>query len=368
MKVPLLDLTRQYRTIEGEIDQAVHKVLNHGLFILGPEVKNFEEKVTQYCGTKFAIGVASGTDALLLSLKAIGVGFGDEVIVPSFTFYATAGVVTRLGAKVAFVDVNPSTYNIDPTLIEKKITKKTKAIIPVHLFGQCADMDPIMQIARKHNLKVIEDAAQAISAKYEGRKAGSLGDLGCFSFFPSKNLGGAGDGGMVVTDDADLAGKIELLRKLGAQRKYFHQVIGYNSRLDTLQAAVLEVKLKYLDEWSKKRREHAEIYNEAFGNLNIVTPKEESRNYHIYNQYTIALKNRNGLEEHLTKNEIGHDIYYPLPMHLQECYKDLGYKVGDLPLSEKCSKEVISLPVFPELTRDEQSFVIAKVEEFLTKS
>ena len=367
MRVPLLDLTRQYKSIKNEIDQAVSKVLNHGLFILGPEMKSFEEKIAKYCGAKYAIGVASGTDALLLSLNAIGVGPEDEVIVPSFTFYATAGVVTRLGAKVVFVDIDPLTYNIDLKLIEKKITKKTKAIIPVHLFGQCADMDAIMQIAKKHNLKVIEDAAQAISAECKGKKAGSLGDLGCFSFFPSKNLGGAGDGGMVVTNDVDLAGKIELLRKLGAQPKYFHKVIGYNSRLDTLQAAILEVKLRYLDEWSGKRREHAKIYNEAFKNLDIVIPKEESFNYHIYNQYTIAIKNRNGLEEHLTKNEIGHDIYYPLPMHLQECYKNLGYKIGDLPISEKCSKEVISLPIFPELTKEEQDFTIEKVKEFVKK-
>jgi len=367
MKVPLLDLTRQYKSIKNEIDQAISKVLNHSLFILGPEVKSFEEKIAKYCGTKYAIGVASGTDALLLSLRAIGVGQGDEVIVPSFTFYATAGVVTRLGGTPVFVDNDPFTYNIDPELIEKKITKKTKAIIPVHLFGQCVDMDAIMEIARKHNLKVIEDAAQAISAEYKKRKAGSLGDLGCFSFFPSKNLGGAGDGGMVITNDADLAEKIGLLRKLGAQPKYFHRVIGYNSRLDTLQAAILEVKLKYLDGWSTKRREHAEVYNQAFKDLDVVLPKEEKSSYHIYNQYTIALENRDGLKEHLKKNEIRFDVYYPLPMHLQECYKDLGYKIGDLPVSEKCSKEVISLPIYPELTKEEQTFVIDKVREFMKK-
>jgi dTDP-4-amino-4,6-dideoxygalactose transaminase len=367
MKVPLLDLTRQYKSIKDEIDQTVSKVLNHGLFVLGPEVKSFEEKIAKYCGTKYAIGVASGTDALLLSLRAIGVGPGDEVIVPSFTFYATAGVVTRLGGIPIFVDVDEHTYNIDPNLIEKKITKKTKAIIPVHLFGQCADMDPIMKIAKKHNLKVIEDAAQAISAEYKGKKAGVLGDLGCFSFFPSKNLGGAGDGGMVVTNDAQLAEKIELLRKLGAEPKYFHKVIGYNSRLDTLQAAILEVKLKYLDEWSRKRREHAEIYNRAFEDLDVVIPKEEEFNYHIYNQYTIVVENRDGLKEYLKKNEIGFDVYYPLPMHLQECYKDLGYKMGDLPVSERCSKRVMSLPIYPELTKEEQDFVVEKVREFVGK-
>jgi dTDP-4-amino-4,6-dideoxygalactose transaminase len=367
MKVPLLDLKRQYQSIKNEIDGAVFKVLEGTQFILGPEVKAFEENVAKHCGTKYAIGVASGTDALLLSLRACGVGSGDEVIIPAFTFFATAGVVSRLGATPAFVDIDPDTYNIDPQLIEKKIGKKTKAIIPVHLFGQCVDMDPILEIARKHNLKVVEDAAQAIGAKYKDKKAGTMGDLGCFSFFPSKNLGGAGDGGMVVTNDESLADLVRKLRVHGATQKYFHSMVGYNSRLDTLQAAILDVKLRYLDQWSAKRNEKAKNYDRAFQGLDIITPKVEKFNNHIYHQYTIAVKNRDGLKEHLTKNQIGWAIYYPLPLHLQECYKSLGNRKGDLPVSEKRADEVISLPIFPELTQVEQEFVITSVSDFCSK-
>lgn len=366
MKVPLLDLKRQYQSIKNEIDGAVQKVLEGTQFIMGPEVKVFEENIVKYCGTKYAIGVASGTDALLLSLRACGVGSGDEVIIPTFTFFATAGVVSRLGATPVFVDIDPDTYNIDPQLIEKKITRNTKAIIPVHLFGQCADMDPILEIAQKHNLKVVEDAAQAIGARYKGKKAGSRGDLGCFSFFPSKNLGGAGDGGMVVTHDESLADLVRKLRVHGATQKYYHSIVGYNSRLDTLQAAILDVKLRYLDQWSAKRNEKAKVYDQAFKDLDIVTPKVEKFNNHIYHQYTIAVKNRDGLKEHLTKNQIGWAIYYPLPLHLQECYKSLGNRKGDLPVSEKRADEVISLPIFPELTQEEQEFVIESIKSFLS--
>jgi dTDP-4-amino-4,6-dideoxygalactose transaminase len=366
MKVPLLDLKRQYQSIKNEIDGAVQKVLEGTQFIMGPEVKVFEENIVKYCGTKYAIGVASGTDALLLSLRACGVGSGDEVIIPTFTFFATAGVVSRLGATPVFVDIDPDTYNIDPQLIEKKITRNTKAIIPVHLFGQCADMDPILEIAQKHNLKVVEDAAQAIGARYKGKKAGSRGDLGCFSFFPSKNLGGAGDGGMVVTHDESLADLVRKLRVHGATQKYYHSIVGYNSRLDTLQAAILDVKLRYLDQWSAKRNEKAKVYDQAFKDLDIVTPKVEKFNNHIYHQYTIAVKNRDGLKEHLTKNQIGWAVYYPLPLHLQECYKSLGNRKGDLPVSEKKAEEVISLPIFPELTTQEQEFVIESIKSFLS--
>jgi len=366
MKVPLLDLKRQYQSIKNEIDGAVQKVLEGTQFIMGPEVKVFEENIVKYCGTKYAIGVASGTDALLLSLRACGVGSGDEVIIPTFTFFATAGVVSRLGATPVFVDIDPDTYNIDPQLIEKKITRNTKAIIPVHLFGQCADMDPILEIAQKHNLKVVEDAAQAIGARYKGKKAGSRGDLGCFSFFPSKNLGGAGDGGMVVTHDESLADLVRKLRVHGATQKYYHSIVGYNSRLDTLQAAILDVKLRYLDQWSAKRNEKAKVYDQAFKDLDIVTPKVEKFNNHIYHQYTIAVKNRDGLKEHLTKNQIGWAVYYPLPLHLQECYKSLGHRQGDLPVSERKANEVISLPIFPELTTQEQEFVIESIKSFLS--
>jgi len=363
MNVPFLDLKRQYSFIKEELDQAVFSVLSHAKFIMGPEVKAFEEKVAEYCGAKSAIGVASGTDALLLSLRAGGVGSGDEVITTGFSFFATAGVITRLGATPVFVDIDPDTYNMAPDEIKKKITPKTKAIMPVHLYGQCVDMDPITEIAKKHNLKVVEDAAQAIGAKYKGKKAGTFGDFGCFSFFPSKNLGAAGDGGMVVTNDQKMNELLRMLRVHGAKPKYYHSIVGYNSRLDTIQAALLSVKLKYLDRWTEKRREHAEIYNVAFKDLDIVTPKEEEFNYHIYHQYTIAVKNRDGLREVLKENQIGHDVYYPVPLHLQECYRHLGYKEGDLPVIEKKAMEVISLPIYPELTKEEQSFVIETIKE-----
>ena len=367
MKVPFLDLKRQYSAIKKELDEAVFSVLSNTQFILGPEVKSLEEKVADYCGAKFAIGVASGTDALLLSLRACEVKPEDEVITSSFSFFASAGVISRLGANPVFVDIDPETYNIDPDQIEKKVTPKTKAIMPVHLFGQCADMDPIMEVARKHNLKVIEDAAQAIGAEYKGKKAGAIGDFGCFSFFPSKNLGGAGDGGMVTTDDPEMAEMVRVLRVHGSKPKYYHSTIGYNSRLDTIQAGILSVKLKYLDDWTKKRREHAEVYNSAFKDLDMITPKAESFNYHIYNQYTIAVKNRDELRNYLKEKQIGHDTYYPVPLHLQECYKFLGYKKGDLPVSEKKAEEVVSIPIYPELTEEEQKYVISTIKEFVTR-
>jgi dTDP-4-amino-4,6-dideoxygalactose transaminase len=367
MKVPFLDLKRQYGTIKKEIDEAVFSVLSNTQFILGPEVKSFEEKVAAYCGAKFAIGVASGTDALLLSLRACGVKPGDEVITSSFSFFASAGVISRLGAVPVFADIDAETYNIDPDQIEKKISQKTKAIMPVHLFGQCADMDPILKIAKEHNLKVVEDAAQAIGAEYKGRKAGTMGDFGCFSFFPSKNLGGAGDGGMVVTNGPEMAEMIRILRVHGSKPKYYHSTIGYNSRLDTIQAAILGVKLKYLDGWSKERRKHAETYNSALKNFDIITPKEESFSYHIYNQYTIAVKDRDELRKYLKEKEIGHDSYYPVPLHLQECYSFLGYREGDLPISEKRAEEVVSIPIYPELTGEEQEYVISTIKEFVTR-
>lgn len=364
MKVPLLDLKRQYASIKEEIDKAVHGVLEKTQFILGEDVKNFEAEIAEYCGSTHAVGVASGTDALLLALRACGVGLEDEVLIPDFTYIATSNVVSRLGAVPVFVDIDGDTYNLDPHLIERKISKKTKAIIPVHLFGQCADMDPILEISRGHNLKVIEDAAQAIGAEYKGKKGGIMGDLGCFSFFPSKNLGAAGDGGMVITDDENLAEVIRKLRVHGATQKYFHSVVGYNSRLDTLQAAILSVKLKHLDEWSDIRKQKASFYDSAFKGLGIQTPKVESFNRHIYHQYTIAVEKRDQLKEHLLKNQIGCSVYYPLPLHLQECYRSLGYKEGDFPISEQRSKQAISLPVFPEITQEEQEFVVKILKEF----
>jgi dTDP-4-amino-4,6-dideoxygalactose transaminase len=362
MNVAFLDLKRQYASIKDEVDQAVFGVLSHAKFIMGPEVKTFEEQVAQYCGAKSAVGVASGTDALLLSLRACGVGPGDEVITTGFTFFATAGVISRLGAIPVYVDIDPDTYNIDPLQIQKKITAKTKAIMPVHLYGQCADMDPIMEVANKHKLMVVEDAAQAIGAEYKGKKAGTIGHFGCFSFFPSKNLGAAGDGGMIVTNNPKMDELLRMLRVHGAKPKYYHSLVGYNSRLDTLQAAILSVKLKYLDRWTQKRREHAEAYNRAFENSSITTPKEEDFNYHIYHQYTIAVKSRDKLREILKEKQIGHDVYYPVPLHLQECYKHLGYKEGDLPVTEQKSREVISIPIYPEMTVEEQNYVIDTVK------
>jgi dTDP-4-amino-4,6-dideoxygalactose transaminase len=367
MKVPLLDLKREYASIREEIDKAVFEVLNHTQFVLGPEVKSLEEKIARYCETKYAIGVASGTDALLLSLRAVGVEPGDEVITSTFSFFASAGVIANLKAIPVFVDIDPFTYNLDPEQIEKKINRKTKAIIPVHLFGQCAEMNPILEVASRYDLKVVEDAAQAIGAKYKGKKSGSMGDTGCFSFYPSKNLGGAGDGGMIVTNDPDLAEKLRLLRTHGSKNKYFHSTVGFNSRLDTLQAAILRVKLKYLDSWHETRRKNAAYYDKSFKGMNLITPKAESYNYHIYNQYTIAVKNRDKLKEHLAQNQIGYDTYYPLPLHLQKCFEDLGYKNGDLPNSENKALEVISLPIYPGLTKEEQDFVIEKITHFLKR-
>lgn len=366
MKVPFLDLSREYAPIKEEIDKAISEVFNHTHFILGSEVKILEEEVASYCQTKHAIGVASGTDALLLSLRAFGIEPGDEVITSTFSFFSSAGVIANLKAKPVFVDIDPLTYNIDPQQIEKKITKKTKAIMPVHLFGQCADMDPILDFAKKYNLKVVEDAAQAIGAKYKDRKAGSMGNTGCFSFYPTKNLGAAGDGGMIVTNDQDLADKIRLLRVHGQKAKYSHSIVGYNSRLDTLQAAILRVKLKYLNSWHEKRRENASYYDKAFQGTNIITPKAESFNYHIYNQYTIAVENRDKLKEHLTQNQIGFDTYYPVPLHLQKCFEDLGYKEKDLPISEGKAQKVISLPIYPGLKREEQDCVIEKLKVFVS--
>jgi len=362
MAVPLLDLKRQYVAIKDELDEAVHRVLDHCWFVLGPEVKELEGKIAAYCSTKFASGVASGTDALLLSLRAAGVKAGDEVITSDYSFFASAGVIARLGAKPVFVDIEPDTYNIDPAQAEAAVTPRTKAMMPVHLFGQTADMDPLMDIARKHNLAVIEDAAQAIGAEYNGRRAGAIGDFGCFSFYPSKNLGANGDGGMVVTDTAENDEMIRMLRLHGWKEKYRPLVVGYNSRLDTLQAAILLVKLKYLDDWSKRRREHADKYNAAFAGIGITTPTVREYAYHIYNQYTIEVGNRDELLKTLKEKQIGHDIYYPQPFHLMKCFEDLGHKEGEFPATERAASRAVSIPIFPEMTAAEQEEVIDVVK------
>ncbi len=368
MAVPLLDLTRQYAYLKPEMDRAVLKVLTHNKFILGPEVTRLEEEIAGLSGVGFGIGVASGTDALLIALRAAGVGPGDEVITTDFSFFSTAGVVSRLGAIPVFVDIDPDSYNVDATRIELAVTKRTKAIMPVHLFGQVADMDPIMEVATKHNLKVIEDAAQAIGAEYKGQPAGSMGDFGCFSFYPSKNLGASGDGGVIVTKTEENNKLCRSLRAHGENPKYYHRVVGYNSRLDTLQAAILLVKLPYLREWSKKRQEHASRYDQAFAGLPYLkTPVvKEYSTFHIYNQYTLASPNRDEILSGLKKAEIGHCVYYPVAFHAQECFASLGYKADDFPISSKASREVFSIPIYPELTEQEQDEVIETIKHLVS--
>jgi len=365
MKVPPLDLKRQYASIKEEIDSAIQNVLNHGGFVLGPEVKELESKLAEYCGAVHGIGVASGTDALLLSLMAAGTSPVDEIITSTFTFFATAGVISRLGARPVFVDIDPHTFNINPDLIEKAITPKTRAIIPVHLYGQISEMDEIMQIAEKHTLPVIEDAAQAVGSLYKNRKAGSFGLTGCFSFYPTKNLGGYGDGGFITTNDDDTADLLRKLRIHGARPKYFHSIVGINSRLDSLQAAILLVKLNHLPDWHEARRGKAQIYNELLSGIEkVTTPSVRDYNYHIYHQYTILAERRDELKDYLKSREIGSEIYYPLPMHLQECFRDLGYKKNDMPVAEKAAEMALSLPIFPELTGQEQEYIVQTIKEF----
>ncbi|MFH1699541.1 MAG: DegT/DnrJ/EryC1/StrS family aminotransferase [Candidatus Zixiibacteriota bacterium] len=364
MAVPLLDIKRETKPIRKEIDEAVARVIDHGQYILGPEVKQLEEKVSGFCGVKHAIGVASGTDALLLSLQACGVGPGDEVITSSFSFFASAGVISRLGAIPVFVDIDLDTYNIDPERIEKAISPKTKAILPIHLFGQCARMDTIMDIAGRHNIKVVEDAAQAIGSVYKERKAGNWGDAGCFSFFPTKNLGCAGDGGMVVTNDDDIADMVRLLRVHGGKFEYHHEIVGYNSRLDTLQAAILLVKLPHLTSWSEARRQNASVYDKSLKDIPIHIPKVEEGAGHIYNQYTIACDKRDDLAGWLKDKKIGCKIYYPVPFHLQKCFSNLNYKQGDIPNCEKAAQTVLSIPIFGEMTSHEQQEVVDSIKSF----
>ncbi len=360
-KVPLLDLKAQYVSISEEIDYAVKEVIQNGTFILGENVKRLEEEIAAFCNTKYGIGVASGTDALLLSLMACRVGRGDEVITSPFTFIATAEVIVLLGAKPVFVDIDPKTYNIDPAQIEAMITPNTKAIIPVHLYGQPADMDKILDCAKRHNLVVIEDAAQAIGAKYKDKMVGEMGKTCGFSFFPAKNLGAYGDGGMITTNDEDLAKKIRMIRTHGSQVKYHHEFIGTNSRLDELQAAILRVKLKKLNEWTIQRQRIAQIYTEAFRGKGIITPFVEEFNSPVYNQYTIRVKNREELIAHLKKSGVDTAIHYPIPLHLQPAFSYLEYKAGDFIESEQASKEVLSLPMYPELSDEQLETVISAV-------
>ncbi|MBE7443902.1 MAG: DegT/DnrJ/EryC1/StrS family aminotransferase [Planctomycetia bacterium] len=366
MKVSSLNLKRQYESIREEIDKAVLAAVASQSFVLGPFVEAFEASIAQFCGIRHAVGVSSGTDAILLALMACGIKNGDEVITTPFTFFATAGSIARLGAVPVFVDIDPSTYNIDGHKISAAINKKTKAILPVHLYGQCAHMDVILEIARANGLMVIEDAAQAIGADYKGRNAGSLGNVGCFSFYPTKNLGGYGDGGLVTTNDDKLAELIKILRVHGSKQKYYHSYIGINGRLDAIQASILSVKLKYLNSWSEKRRSIAAYYHEYLQGLPIRLPKIESYNTHIFHQYVIATPKRDALMKYLEQQGIETAIYYPVPLHLQKCFEYLDYKCGDLPESERASRETLALPIFPEITQKEQDYVIGHIKKFIS--
>ena len=368
MNVPLLDLKAQYRVIKPEVMSAIEAVCDEQGFVLGPRVSAFEEATAQYIGSRYAIGCASGSDALLLSLMAMGVKAGDEVITIPFTFFATASAISRLGAKPVFVDIQPDTFNIDPALIERAITPRTKAIIPVHLFGQCADMAAINEIAKRKKIYVIEDACQAIGAAQQEKRAGILGDTGCFSFFPSKNLGGFGDGGLITTNDKALADSMAMLRVHGSQVRYLHEAVGINSRLDALQAAVLQIKLKYLDQWTEGRRRNAERYRQLFAQTKyadcVVLPPTKPGNFHVYNQFTIRVPKRDELRTFLKEKGVGTEVYYPLPMHLQNCYRELGHQKGSFPVSEQAAEEVMSIPIYPELTESQQGYVVETIAEF----
>lgn len=359
MSVPLLDLKAQYVTIKDEIEAAIREVVQEQQFVLGSKVEQLEEKVARYVGTKCAVGVASGTDSIFLSLKALGVGRDDEVITTSFSFFATAGEIVNAGATPVFVDIDPKTFNIDPTLVERAITERTKSILPVHLFGQCADMDPILRIAENHGLKIVEDAAQAIGATYKGQPAGSMGDCGCISFFPSKNLGAYGDGGIVVTSNPEIADAVRMLRVHGSRKKYQHETIGINSRLDALQAAVLLAKLPHLDEWNAKRRRNAAYYGEKLAGVDgVQTPFIAPDNLSVYHVYTVRVRNRDKVMETLANDGIGTAVHYPLPLPYQKCFDYLGYSEGDFPNCEKAAKEVLSIPVYPELTEEQMDAVV----------
>jgi len=356
----MLDLRPQYASIREEVQAAIDSVLDSQQFILGPQVQALEREIARYCGARYAVGVASGTDALILALAASGIGPGDQVLVPPFSFIATADSVSLLGATPVFVDIQPDTFNLDPARLAARLTPRTRAIIPVHLYGQPADMDPILAIARQHNLKVIEDCAQALGSTYRGRKAATLGDLGCLSFFPSKNLGGCGDGGMIVSDSEEMDRRLRALRNHGCVRKYVSQEQGWNSRLDELQAAILRVKLRHLDTWNAQRRAHAARYhNLLLAVPGVATPKVPPG--HVFHQYTIRVPRRDRVQQFLAEQGVASTVYYPVPIHLQPVYASLGHGQGDFPESERASAEVLSLPIYPELTTDQINYVAETV-------
>jgi dTDP-4-amino-4,6-dideoxygalactose transaminase len=383
MKVPLLDLQAQYATIRDDVRAAVDRVFESQQFVLSAEVQALEAEIARYSQARFAIGCASGSDALLLALMSCGVGAGDEVITTPFSFFATASAITRLGARPVFVDVDEQTYNLNPSLVADAISERTRAIVPVHLYGQCAEMDPLIELAgsggppaslsvpaRQRGIPIIEDAAQAIGAEDHGRRAGSMGSIGCFSFYPSKNLGGAGDGGMLVTNDLDHARRLHMLRVHGEERRYFHKVVGLNSRLDALQAAVLRVKLPHLDAWSVARQRNAQQYELMFGDAGIADkidlPFVRIGARHIFHQFVIRVRDgrRDALREHLRARGVGTDVYYPVPLHLQECFAFLGYQPGNFPIAEACAQETLALPVYPELTAEQQDYVVNAIRDF----
>ena len=383
MKVPLLDLHAQHRAIQAQINQAIQEVLESQQFILGPKVQAFEEALSAYLDVRHVVGVSSGTDALLAALWALGVGAGDRVVVPTYSFFATAGVVTRLSARPLFVDIDPATYNLDPKGLEDVVGSlpeterdRIRVILPVHLYGQCADMRPILRVAEALGAVVVEDAAQAIGTQYaDGRTAGSMGALGCVSFYPSKNLGAYGDAGAVVSNDPALAERVRLLRTHGAEPKYRHRLVGGNFRLDAIQAAVLLAKLPHLDRWTRARREHAQRYDRLFAESGLTesgtvrTPDAVYRSTgltrdHIYHQYVIRAERRDSLRRFLADREIGTEVYYPIPLHLQECFRDLGYREGEFPAAEQAARETLALPVYPELTEGQQAYVVEQIRDF----
>ncbi|MGO8689371.1 MAG: DegT/DnrJ/EryC1/StrS family aminotransferase [Thermoguttaceae bacterium] len=370
MTVPLLDLKAQYATIREEVRRAVDAVLESQYFILGPTVTECEELLAPYCGCAHAVGVSSGSDALLAALMAEGIGPGDEVITTPYTFFATVGAIARLCATPVFVDICPQTYNLDPAQVEGRVTERTKAILPVHLYGQCAEMDPILEVAARQKLVVIEDAAQAIGAEYKGRRAGSMGEYGCFSFFPSKNLGAAGDGGLVTTRDAGRAETLRVLRMHGSKPKYYHSLIGGNFRLDALQAAIISVKFRHLEQWTAGRQANAARYRRLFAAAGLADgavglPAEVSHCRHIYNQFVIRVPRRDQLQAYLKEQGVTTEIYYPVPLHLQKCFAYVGNRAGDFPHSEAAAEQTLALPIYPELSDEQAQYVVATIARFL---
>ena len=370
MNVPLLDLQAQYVSIRDDLQQAVNRVMSSQRFVLGDEVRRLESAIAQYCQTKHAIGCASGSDALLLALMALDVKAGNEVITTPFSFFATGASIARLGARPVFVDIDAGSYNIDPSRVADAITPRTKAIMPVHIYGQCAPMDPLLDLGRRHGIPVVEDAAQAIGATDNGRRAGSMGVIGCFSFYPTKNLGGAGDGGILTASDDEIAARLRRLRTHGGSNEYEHEEVGINSRLDELQAAVLNVKFPSLDKWSAERTQKADIYtkllNDADLRFPLITPQVRSDGRHIFHQYVIRVPgNRDALMEHLKNHQIGSKVYYPIPLHLQKCFDYLGYKEGNFPEAEAAANETFALPCYPELTEEQQIYVVETIKSCL---